>query len=259
MVKVALSVPNKMVASSPLDSNRWSSPSARLGSTTRWPWPSTLVTARSRTARRYESVATRRRPSGSAAINTPVSARRCMSVLAARTTWRSASANNGAEMVTGGADARVTLGKSVAAKVDTVVWNRPEVTTTSSFWVSMITLPSGVERTMSLRSFALATTTPSPCPPTVSTNCTERSLSVHVIVSSSPVSDSRTPESAGMALLRVDATRAHAPRASAKTSRSTRNFMGTTSLVVHCCLWMDKEISSNGNKCCGLWVSHSIP
>ncbi len=44
--------------------------------------------ARSRTASRYESVATMRRPSFSAVSSTPVRIGRASSVLAARTTWR---------------------------------------------------------------------------------------------------------------------------------------------------------------------------
>ena len=49
-----------------------------------------------------------------------------MSELAARTTWRSASLNNGADRVTGGALARAMCGKSLAANVATVVCARPE-------------------------------------------------------------------------------------------------------------------------------------
>ena len=59
-----------------------------------------VVPGRSRTASRYESVATSRSPSSSAAISTPVRIGRASSVLAARTTWRSASANAGAGSVT---------------------------------------------------------------------------------------------------------------------------------------------------------------
>ena len=85
-----------------------------------------LVPGKSRTASRYESVATRRNPSGSADINTPVNGKRCMSVLAARTTCRSASDNKTAESVTGGALAGVICGKSLVANVATVVCARPE-------------------------------------------------------------------------------------------------------------------------------------
>ena len=50
-----------------------------------------MVWGRSRTASRYESVATILRPSSSDAMSTPVSTARASSVDAARTTWRSAS------------------------------------------------------------------------------------------------------------------------------------------------------------------------
>ena len=49
---------------------------------------------RSRTASRYESVATRRRPSPSAAMSTPVRIGRASSLRAAGTTWRRASASS---------------------------------------------------------------------------------------------------------------------------------------------------------------------
>ncbi len=52
------------------------------------------LSGRSRTARRYESVATIRTPSSSAVISTPVRTARASSLLAARTTWRSASATD---------------------------------------------------------------------------------------------------------------------------------------------------------------------
>jgi hypothetical protein len=48
---------------------------------------------------------------------------------------------------------------------------------------------------------------------------------VHDKVSWSPTTSSFTPDKAGIALLRVDATRAAAPSASANISRPTRNFI----------------------------------
>jgi hypothetical protein len=48
---------------------------------------------------------------------------------------------------------------------------------------------------------------------------------VHDNINWSPETSSFTPDNAGMALFRVDATRAAAPKASASTSRSTRNFI----------------------------------
>ena len=61
------------------------------------------MSGRSRTASRYESVATMRTPSSSAANSTPVITPRASSVLAARTTWRSASANVADDSVTASA------------------------------------------------------------------------------------------------------------------------------------------------------------
>jgi hypothetical protein len=125
------------------------------------------------------------------------------------------------------------FGKSLAANVGTVNCARPELTLTVSPVVSTVTLPSDIDRTMSLINFALATTVPSSKPPTFKTNCTDRSLSVHDNNNLSPVTSMRTPDSAGIALLRVDATRAAAPSASARTSRSTLNFIAC-SLASRC-------------------------
>src|SRR5207249_2388827 len=47
-------------------------PNARPGTSTFWPSRNTVWPGRSRTANRYESVATNRSPPGSAAISTPV-------------------------------------------------------------------------------------------------------------------------------------------------------------------------------------------
>ena len=68
------------------------------------------VSGRSRTASRYESVATMRTPSSSAAMSTPVSTARASSVLAARTTWRSASATEADDSFTASADGSACTG-----------------------------------------------------------------------------------------------------------------------------------------------------
>ena len=72
---------------------RATSCSARDGISTLWPSSSTEVPGRSRTASRYESVETSRRPPPSAASSTPVRIGRDSSFEAAGTTWRRPSAN----------------------------------------------------------------------------------------------------------------------------------------------------------------------
>ena len=74
----------------------------------------------SHTAKRYESVATRRKLPSSPDIKTPVSAIRIWSVLAARTTLRNASPSSVADTLSAGPVLGVTLGKSIALYVGTV-------------------------------------------------------------------------------------------------------------------------------------------
>ena len=80
--------------------------SARDGTSTDWPSWRTLWPGRSRTASRYESVATSRSPSASAVTSTPVRIGRASSPEAAGTTWRRAAASSPASSVTPSAPAR---------------------------------------------------------------------------------------------------------------------------------------------------------
>jgi hypothetical protein len=95
------------------------------------------------------------------------------------------------------------------------------------------TFGSPKARTMSLASRAGMTTAPSASPPTVSSSWIVRSRSVPVTTSRSALSSRRTPDSTGNVPVRPVAALPAAANASARTSRSQRNFTLSVLSLIH--------------------------
>ena len=215
---------------SDVPSSRCSSFKARAG-TTKLASSGITLAAMSRIAMRYESVATRRSFPSTPVIKTPVYTPRASSLLAARTTCLSASDKS---LVAIGAPSPTVpdhFGKSSPAPIGTVKFTRPAEISTLSSPRSNSTAPEGSERTTSLVSFAGTKTTPSLIPETVRLTSIVKSPSVPVTRKSSPARTKRKHDNVGLVARPVDA-RLAAPNASARTSRSHRNF---TAGLLHCC------------------------
>jgi hypothetical protein len=212
------------VSVSPVVSTRASSWRARDGTRTCCPSASTVVPGRSRIARRYESVATSRRPVASAARSTPVRIGRASSLDAARTTCDSAVASSALAKVTGSPPGSAIRGNSSAGSTRRLNSERPAEMRASSASTSTSTLPAGRARTMSDANRPGRTTTPSPLPETAISTEMVSSRSVPVSRSWSPLSSTRTPDRTGSDVPRPAAARPALPRASTRTSRSHRNF-----------------------------------
>ena len=183
-----------------------------------------LTPCRSRTARRYESVATRRRPSPDAVRSTPVRIGRASSFDAAGTTWRSASARPAASTRTPTSGTSGSRGKSATANVRNVVENRPHSTNASSPVNSTVTVSPSSRWRMSANRRACTTALPSPSP--WAGACTRIVSSRSEPTNSTPasVSVTRRPESTGRAPVRDATARWAVLTASARVSRSHRNF-----------------------------------
>src|SRR4051812_3281476 len=218
-------------ASAPV-STRASSDSAREGTSTCWPSESTAAPGRSRTASRYESVATSRKPPSSDASSTPVRIGRASSELAAGTTCFNAAASSLAEIVSGSPAGSGNLGYSSAGRIRIVNSARPEVIRASSSSMSTTTAPAGKARTISAASRPGSTTKPSLSPLTLIDTSIVRSVSLPVSCNSLPASCARMPDNTGMAPPRVDTARPALPSASTNTSRSHRNFTATRFLAL---------------------------
>ena len=228
-----------------------SSRKALDGTRTCWSAAKTEVPGRSRTANRYESVATRRSPSPSAAINTPVRIGRLSSTLAADTTCRSASANAAASSSTVCSAGSGNCGNSWAGIVRTENCDRPELMRASSSVSSTSTAFGSSARTMSVTNFAGRTPTPSEPPDTVVDTAIVRSRSLPVNRRSLPANSRRTPDNTGRAPPRLVTARPAAPSASTRTSRSQRNFtFGSLSTSMSL-----KDLKgSSCSRSCGLWT-----
>ncbi len=193
--------------------------------------PPGAVPVRSRIARRYESVATRRRPSGSGENSTPVSARlRLSSRDAAFTTWPRPSASAAASSsitwpVGSGSWGHCSEGISLSENSE-----RPEVIRTSVWSLTTSTAPESSDRTMSF-AFAGMTMRPSSSPRTSSSAVMVSSRSVPMSWRRPPSSSAFTPDATPWCALRLPAAgRLTSARASVSTSRSHRNRTATTSL-----------------------------
>ena len=185
-----------------------------------------LTPSRSRTARRYESVATNRRPPADAASNTPVRIGRASSRDAAGTTWRSASVSAPAATFTPAPPGSVNRGKSAADNVRNDVRNRPASTRASSSVNSTDTVPGSSLCTISENNRAGTTALPSP---SVSAGASTRIVSSRSDPTSSTpdaVGDTRKPDKTGRAPVREATARCAIAMASARVSRSQRNFTG---------------------------------
>lgn len=179
---------------------------------------------KSRTARRYESVDTKRSPSPSAARSTPVRIGRESSPDAAFTTCLSASDSAAALSVTPSPSGWSSRGKSSAGIVRIENSDRPAVICTSSPSTTTSTAPGLNARTMSAMSLLGITTTPSVSPETVSVCEIVRSRSDPVTRSASPERSRCRPESAILPV-RPPTARPVVLSASRSTSRSHRNFI----------------------------------
>ena len=209
-----------------------SSLSARDGTRTRWPSrEDPRSPRRSRPASRYEWVATRRSPSASAAIETPVRMGRESSPDAARVTCRSASARAVArERHRHPHWGPAAAGKSAAGWVRTVKCDRPAAIRNSSSSASRDTAPGSRARTMSVTSRPEAITTPSLMPLTV---CLHRDRQIQVrpgyqqrVPGHREANDPRGPAGHRCAPPpRAPLCRGRLP----ETSRSHRNFTGVPS------------------------------
>jgi hypothetical protein len=182
------------------------------------------VSVRSRSARRYESVATNLVPEPSAATSTPVRSGRASSFDAARTTCRRASDNAAAGSVTWSGRGSGRTGKSSTAKVRTTNFERAAEISTSSSPPSNVTAPGSSDRTMSTARRAGVTNAPSSRPITSTSTRTVRSRSVPTTVSPFPATSTRTPVRAAAVEPRLVTARPAVASASTSVSRSQRNF-----------------------------------
>ncbi|CAB4633541.1 unannotated protein [freshwater metagenome] len=152
-------------------------------------------------------------------MNTP----RLSSVLADRTTCRSASEKSLALIEAPCPTVPDHFGKSSPAPIGTVKFTRLAEISTLSSPKSNSTAPGCKERTTSLTNFAGTKTTPSFEPATMMLASIVKSPSVPVMRSWSPARTRRKHDIVGFVERPVDA-RLAAPSASAKTSFSQRNF-----------------------------------
>ncbi len=238
--------------------NRVSSCSARDGTRMRCSSAKTLVPGRSRTDNRYESVATRRSPSGSAAINTPVRIGRESSELAAGTTWRNAASSAPGAMVTPSPTTSGSCGYSSAGMVRSVNDDGPASRWTDPSSSATSTAPGATTRTTSASSFAGTTTTPSSWPATSIDTVIVRSRSLPVMTSSSPVSARRRPASTAREP-RFDTARPAVVSASSSTSRSHRNFTWKRSSGLSTDGPGVGEGPSGGSRCVDVWATPYLP
>ena len=173
-------------------------------------------------------MATSLRPPSSALRSTPVRIGRESSELAAGVTCVSAAPKAPASSVTASPSGSARRGNSSAGISRISNSAEPPVTRACSSSVSKRTRPSSTERTTSEARRAGSTTTPSSSPFTPTVTEMVRSRSLPVTCRSPPASWRRTPDRTGSAPPRLATARPAVPRASAKTSRSQRNFMSAS-------------------------------
>ncbi len=178
---------------------------------------------RSRTASRYESVATSRSPPPSAVNITPVRIGRDSSLDAAGTTWRSPSANCPVSSVTLSPPGSASCGYSSTGIRCSENSERPPTMRPSVPSVDSSTAPGSSSRMISRARRAGRTALPSSSPATLTVAEIVRSRSLPVISSRSPSSCSRSPDSTGSDPPRP-AARPAVVRASTSTSCSHLNF-----------------------------------